>query len=88
MHANFPSWQTNINFWVVVGEGGGSTLIFWAGVSNMTQEPLLLSLHVQLPFYYTSYFVIHVQQKPTKKPTLFKTSATLHGTNTACFNSL
>ena len=56
MHANFPSRQTNINinFWlvavvvvVVVGMGGGgggggrgSTLMFWAGLSNVTQEPL------------------------------------------------
>ena len=29
-----------------------------------------------------------VQQKPTKKPTLYKKFATLFGTTTACFNSL
>ena len=40
--ANCPTRQTNSNFWVVVrrGGGGGGTLGFWAGVSNVTQEPL------------------------------------------------
>ena len=44
MFANFPSRQTNINinFWVLVE--GWSTLVFWAGVSNLTQEPLAFTI--------------------------------------------
>ena len=57
-----------------------------AGVSNVTQEPLLL--HVRLQFYYSSYFVICVQQRPTKNPMFYKISAILHGTTIACFKSL
>ena len=38
--------------------------------------------------FWGSYFVILVQQKPTKRPTLQKASATLHATTKACFNSL
>ena len=73
------------------GRGRGSTLIFWAGVSNGTQEPSAFTIPcsaVQLQFYYANEFVICIQQKPTKKPTLYKISAALHGTNTACFKSL
>ena len=53
-------------------------------------DPRSLSFYhsVQLQFYYPSYFVICVQQKPTKKPMFSKISVTLHGTNTTCFNIL
>ena len=56
----------------------------------MTQEPLAFTTPCSAAIYYSSYFVICVQQRPTntKKPTLYKISATLHGSNTACFNSL
>ena len=68
----------------------GGTLGFLAGVSNVTQEPLHVAFNTpcSAAIYYPSYCVICVQQRPAKNPILYKISATLHGTNIACFNSL
>ena len=61
-HANFPSRQTNINInlWVVVVEG--SILMFWAGVCNVTQEPLPFTTPCSAAILLPCYFEICVQQ--------------------------
>ena len=46
MHANFPTRQTNRNFWVVVKRRVGSILVYWAEVSNVTQEPFYHSMFI------------------------------------------
>ena len=71
-HLYFPSSSCGVNFTPLALD----SLALWVPVR-------LLPLHVQRQFYYPSYSVMCVQQKPTKKPTLYKISATLHGTNTA-----
>ena len=82
MHANFPSRQTNININFWVGEWGGSSLIFWAGMSNVTQEPLAFtspcSAAILLPWLFCTMCAAKANEK----------SATLHVATTACFNSL
>ena len=71
------------------GWRGGKKWSHWTGVSNVTREPQLLPLHVQLQFYYLSYFVICCNKSQRNSPRLvYEISATLPGTNTACFNSL